>query len=85
MGREISYDSLYLVTGCDKSESWGIASDSDTSGDSEVSLNWIAAPISGGNTSYAYSWDTYSPATVRVGPDRFGKGQPGIMHLYKGV
>lgn len=77
MGRDVSYGSLYLIIGCDKSESRGIASYSDESEESDVSLDWTAAPIAGARGSYAYSWDTCSPATVQVGPDRLGRGQPG--------
>jgi hypothetical protein len=76
MGREVSHDSLYLITGCDKCESWGIASYSDESDDCDVCLTWTAAPVAEGHASYGYSWETYSPVTVRVGPDRFGRGLP---------
>jgi len=60
--------SLYLITGCDKAASWGIASFSDRSGGDELSLKFTAAQIASGSTSYAYKWETSSPAIVRVGP-----------------
>lgn len=55
--------SLYLVTGCDKSQSWGIALMSSTS---EVSLSFTACQVREGNASVAYSWE--GPAKARVYP-----------------
>jgi hypothetical protein len=60
--------SLYLVTGCDKTDSWAIASCSNSSTEDEVSLKFTAAQIASGSSSYAYKWETNSPATVRIGP-----------------
>jgi len=60
--------SLYLVTGSDKTDSWGIASCSNSSKGDEVSLKFTAAQIASGSSSYAYKWETNSPATVRIGP-----------------
>jgi hypothetical protein len=60
--------SLYLVTGCDKSVSWGLASFSNSSGGDEVSLKFTAAQIAGTEAYYSYKWDTSSPATMRSGP-----------------
>lgn len=60
--------SLYLVTGCDKTSSWGIASCSNTSGEEEVSLKFEACQVAIVSASYVYKWETTSPATVRVGP-----------------
>lgn len=70
LGREAANGSLYLVTGCDKATSWGVASFSHASKESGVSLKFTAAKLVEGSASYAYSWETYSPAAVRTGPKR---------------
>jgi hypothetical protein len=65
-GLELRNGSLCLVTGCDKSASWGVASfssSSATSGQREVSLKFTA---SRGSDSVAYSWDRTSEATISV-------------------
>jgi hypothetical protein len=64
--------SLYLVTGCDKSCSWGVASHASTSED--ISLKFTACNVGGGRASVAYSWDRRGPATVRVSDQRSGGG-----------
>jgi hypothetical protein len=56
--------SLYLVTGCDKSSSWGVASFSSASGQCEISLTFSACQVIEGNVSVAYSWER--PGTVAV-------------------
>jgi hypothetical protein len=60
--------SLSLVTACDKTSSWGLASFSNASGGEEISLKFTAAQLAAGNASYTYKWETSSPAAVRVGP-----------------
>jgi hypothetical protein len=60
--------SLYLVTGCDKTTSWGIASFSNSSGGNQMSLKFTVAQLASGNASRSYKWETSSPATVRYGP-----------------
>lgn len=62
--------SLYLVTGCDRSPSWGVASFSSAARQCEISLKFTACQIAEGNASIYYSWERRGPATVRVSPRR---------------
>ncbi|KZP33720.1 hypothetical protein FIBSPDRAFT_673129, partial [Athelia psychrophila] len=57
--------SLCLVTGCDKSTTWRIASVS------RGSLSNTIASVQAG-VSYSFSWETDCPAFVRAGPDLGG-------------
>jgi hypothetical protein len=61
---------LYLVTGCDKASSWGVASFSGVSGDGEVSLQFKAAQVGAGGASYEWQWETQNSVAVRTGPKR---------------
>ncbi|KAJ7595131.1 hypothetical protein C8J56DRAFT_1124062 [Mycena floridula] len=60
-GRETSH--LCLVTGCDKSRSWGTAAFSTSNSEQEVSLKFVAANLEGG---FSYTWNTVNSAAVRV-------------------
>ena len=59
---------MYLVTGCDKAKSWGVASFSSSSERTEISFNLSASQATEGNALYVHSWETSSPASVRIGP-----------------
>jgi len=61
-------ESLYLVTGCVKTSSWGVASISNASEERSACLKFTAASVAQASASYSYSWETYSPADVRNGP-----------------
>jgi hypothetical protein len=69
LGREAPNGSLYLVTGCDKSTTWGTASVSCASETNASSLKFTVAQIAEANATYTYLWETYCPATVCTGPE----------------
>ncbi|KIM76638.1 hypothetical protein PILCRDRAFT_643331 [Piloderma croceum F 1598] len=73
--REAANGSLYLVTGCDKSTTWGVASVSCSSESNSLSLKFTAAQLVQAKAAYAYSWETYCPATVRIGPESRGDSE----------
>jgi hypothetical protein len=60
--------SLYLITGVDKTTSWGIASYSNASSDRGMSLKFKTASVISGSVRYTYRWEVSSGADVRVGP-----------------
>jgi len=60
--------SLYLITGVDKTTSWGIASYCNASSDRNMSLKFKTASVISGSVQYTYRWEVNSGATVRVGP-----------------
>lgn len=66
--RAVESGSLYFVTGCDKTSSWGVAAFSNSSTEGEISLKFSATPIASGRVSFSWQWETSSPAAVRSGP-----------------
>ncbi|KAF7965025.1 hypothetical protein HWV62_1023, partial [Athelia sp. TMB] len=69
IGLEAPNGSLYLVTGCDKSTTWGIAAVSNGSSSNTIALRFTAAQSVQASASYTCSWETHCPAFVRTGPD----------------
>jgi hypothetical protein len=61
-----SAGSLFVVTGCDKTSSWGIAAASTTSGTVEISLKFTVAGIVDGSLSPRYQWKDFGSATIRT-------------------
>jgi hypothetical protein len=61
-------ESLYLVTGCVKTSSWGVASILNASEERSACLKFTAASVAEASASYSYLWETYSPVDVRNGP-----------------
>ncbi|KAJ7472664.1 hypothetical protein FB451DRAFT_1036321 [Mycena latifolia] len=60
-----SNGSLFVVTGCDKTASWGIATASTTSGAISVSLKFTVAGLAEGSLRPRYEWRDFGSATVR--------------------
>ncbi|KAJ7306997.1 hypothetical protein DFH08DRAFT_975556 [Mycena albidolilacea] len=59
-----SAGSLFVVTGCDKTTSWGIATSSTTSGTVGISLKLVVAGIADGTLAPRYQWKDFGAATV---------------------
>ena len=86
LGRAIENGSLYLITGCDKSPAWGVASYYHPSSGARVSCEFIGTALGDGYPR-GYRWKDYSPATVRVSRQdprrstsaRYGPGIPNIL------
>ncbi|KAF8546890.1 hypothetical protein OG21DRAFT_1022781 [Imleria badia] len=58
LGRIISHDSLYLITGFYKARSWSPASYQHASGTGGVRAQFKPVQVSGGNLSTSYTWET---------------------------
>ncbi|KAJ7357879.1 hypothetical protein DFH08DRAFT_932283 [Mycena albidolilacea] len=69
---------LFVVTGCDKTTSWGIATASASSGAVGISLKFAVVGIAEGTLSPQYQWRDFGSATVhRVLARRIHHGFPG--------
>ncbi|PBK99970.1 hypothetical protein ARMGADRAFT_525229 [Armillaria gallica] len=68
-GREAANGSLYLVTGCDKTCSWGAASFFNPADRRSFSLKFLVGGVAEGNIKLGYSWKSTSSADVRAYPD----------------
>ena len=68
LGRMISHDSLYLITGFYKVCSWSLASFENASGSGEFSAQFKMAQVGGSNIAGTYTWETTRALDWRVGP-----------------
>ncbi len=68
LGREASNGSLYVVTGCDKTDSWGTAAVGKPSHSRSVCLSFIAACMAGGELRAGHTWNAGFSADTRVYP-----------------
>lgn len=68
--RMVENGALYLVTGCDKTTSWGVASFENRSGDCHMSLKLTAVQCGSKDISYAWKWEGRSLLSAESGPER---------------
>lgn len=68
LGRMISHDSLYLITGFYKARSWSLAAFENAAGSGEFSAQCKVAQVGGGNIGGTYTWETSRALDWRVGP-----------------
>jgi hypothetical protein len=73
LGRMISHDSLYLITGFYKAYSWSLAAFENAAGSGEFSAQFKMAQVGGSNIAGTYTWETTRALDWRVGPvDNYG-------------
>ena len=65
LGRPAQNGSLYLITGCDKSPAWGVASYYHPFSRAKVSCEFMGTEVGDGHPP-GYHWINFRPATVRV-------------------
>jgi len=72
MGRRLDNSGICLVIGCDKTNSWGIATFSDSTEQTTSRLQFLpVASSSGGDSGCSYTWEHSGTAhSPRVGPSR---------------
>ena len=68
LGRIISYDSLYLITGFYKARSWSLAAYQQDPHAGEASAQFKAVQVGRGNIAASYTWETTHAMDWRVGP-----------------
>lgn len=67
LGRIITHDSLYLITGLSKTSSWSVAAFHQATGTAESSAQFKASHAGEGN-NMSYAWETMRALDWRVGP-----------------
>ncbi|KAJ7083001.1 hypothetical protein C8R44DRAFT_904653 [Mycena epipterygia] len=61
---------IYLVTGCDKTASWGVTTFSKNSSAGEVSMTFGPSGIASGRVKYTWDRSSYAYGFARAGPHR---------------
>lgn len=67
LGRLITHDSLYLITGFSKTSSWSVAAFHQATGTAESSAQFKALQV-GESNNMSYTWETLRALDWRVGP-----------------
>ncbi len=65
LGREAPNGSIFIVTGCDKCPSWGMAAISKPKGIREVSLNFVAGGLAEGRLAIQKSCTLNAGVSMR--------------------
>lgn len=68
LGRIISHDAIYVITGFHKARSWGLAGYQNERGDGEFSARFTVGPCEDGNLATSYRWETTRNMDWRIGP-----------------
>ncbi|SJL17933.1 uncharacterized protein ARMOST_21503 [Armillaria ostoyae] len=68
LGREAANGSLYVVTGCDKTTSWGIAAVTKPANTRSLSLRFTGTGVGGGEIRLGQGWSSGFTADTRVYP-----------------
>ena len=73
VGQIIGNDSLYLITGLYKTNSWSLAAFEKTAGTAEYSAQYRISQTGRDNIAATYTWDTTRALDWRTGPiDNYG-------------
>ncbi|KAJ7642607.1 hypothetical protein DFH06DRAFT_1213993 [Mycena polygramma] len=75
LGRPVDGLNLYLVTGCDKASSWGVATFSRSSNAGEVSMKFGPSGIAHGHAQYSWDKSLYTYGFAQAGPRYLAGGQ----------
>jgi len=67
--------SLFVVTGCDKTSSWGIATVANASATIGATMNFTVAGLGKASLSPSYCWEDIGSATARVSASTFPRLQ----------
>ena len=68
LGRIISHDSLYLISGFYKTRSWSLAAYQQDAGSGATSAQFKAVQVGRGNIAASYIWENTHTMDWRVGP-----------------
>ncbi|KAJ7287085.1 hypothetical protein C8J57DRAFT_1652768 [Mycena rebaudengoi] len=78
-----AHGSLFVVTGCDKAASWGIATVSTRSSCIGASLKFTALGAAKGSLTHQYEWQDFGSATVRTSRNLQFPEQKTSVFLFK--
>ncbi|KAF8139656.1 hypothetical protein EV363DRAFT_304760 [Boletus edulis] len=83
LGRIISHDAIYVITGIHKARSWSLAGYHNEQRNDDFSAQFIVGASEGGNMAAGYRWQTTRSMDWRIGPFD-GLGIPNQAVLIRG-